>query len=174
MAYTGKQLSVDAAMQKLRQLHALGRTTDAVQVIILGTMGQYFLTAGGAKQLSAPHWVGYRDFWGGQVGTGWSVLAIAIWGLAGIFSLAITSSTRTYNVMMSVFSVVACAWCWACAGFQTHALFALGAGNAGLWTWTLAGLFFLFSRLAILIADGLVEFSDTTEVVDTHSEETRT
>jgi len=92
---------------------------------------------------------------GGQVHVATSVLVIALIGLAGMFSLAITESDLVYTVIMWVYSSLAAVWCLMVAGFLTYAMVTMGAGNAGPWNWTLVGLFFISSRLAITISRGL-------------------
>lgn len=154
MLFNGRHLTDEEVVSKLHSLQTMGRITDGVQVIILGTLGQYLYTSG-ALAVDAPHWIQFRDFMGGQHNVGLSVMLIALVGLSGIFTLAWTKTDTTYTWLMWVFSVAAMLWCWTVAGFNTHALVAEHIGNSGLWAWGLSGLFFLFSRIAITIASGL-------------------
>lgn len=141
---------------KISALHKVGRANDAIQIIVWGTFGQFLLTDKfGEVQLRAPQWREFADWIGGQQAAGWSVLAAAILGLLGLFSLAWTKSDNTYTALMWVFSVYVALWCFTVAGFQTHAMIVHDAGNAGFWNWSLVGCYFLFSRLAITLSRGL-------------------
>lgn len=139
--------TLEARSRRLELLKSLGRFTDGIQIIILGTFGQ-FIYAGGAQQIKARHWTAAREFFGGYQGVGLSLIAIACVGLLGLFSLAITKTDRAYMVLMWAFSLSAAAWFIAVG--LTHTL--ARTGSTGLWSLGLAGLFFLFSRVAITIA----------------------
>lgn len=136
------------AEEQLHTLNALGRFVEGIQVIILLTMGQY-LYANGGVQLNAPHWRGFTEFVGGEHSVGILIMGLGLIGLIGMFGRAI--SPKVHLVITWIFSILAAIFCWTVAGFQTYALVHDQAGNAGLWTWGLNGLFFLFSRTAITI-----------------------
>ena len=137
--------------KRQRRIKTLGRTADTIQIIALGTMGQY-IYEGGSQQLSAKHWAPVRDLMGGYQNVGLSLIFIALIGLVGVFSLAVTKTDRVYTVIMWVFSALAIAWFWTIGGFHGYASATIpGAGSTGAWTLGLAGMFFLFTRLAITI-----------------------
>jgi hypothetical protein len=146
--------------KKLHALQTLGRWVDALQIIILATMGQY-LYGGGSQKLNAPHWKPSRDFLGGYQHIGISLMIISLIGFAGLFSLAVTKTDRVYNVLMWLFSGSAGVWFIGIGIAQGWASNNIpGAGSTGLWTLGLSGLFFLFSRAAIWIASGIVSSID--------------
>lgn len=142
---------------RLERLRTLGRAADGLQVFILLTMGQYLYS--NTVVLSSPQWKGFRDFLGGEHMVGGSVIAIGLVGLIGIFSLAVTKTDTAYQWIMTLFTLLAVGWCWTVAGFQTYVLIHDHAGNAGLWNWGMAGLFFAFSRLAILLASNTTPYA---------------
>lgn len=142
---------------RIEWLKRFGRTIDGVQIIILVSMGYYFFK-GGSQQLSGKQWIGLRDFFGGYENVGLIISLIGLVGFLGVLSQLIGDGEgrRAYYAIMWVFTTLAVAWCFTVAGFQTYALFNVdGAGNAGLWTWGMNGLFFLFTRVVIIVIDTL-------------------
>ena len=143
-------VTLEARSQRLATLKNFGRATDAFQIIVLATFGQY-LAEGGAQQLKAKHWDVARDWFGGYQGVGISLIIIACIGLLGLFSLAWTKRDVLYTWLMWIYSVSAFLW-FVIIGI-THAL--ARSGSTGLWSLGLAGCFFLFTRIAITIANPL-------------------
>jgi hypothetical protein len=139
---------VEIRNRRLTWLKNLGRFTDGLQIIILATFGQY-LYSGGAQQLTSEHWQAAKDFFGGYQNVGISLIAIATLGLVGLFSLAWTRTDNLYNVIMWVYSLAAATW-FIGIGITHHLA---RSGSTGLWSLGLAGLFFVFTRLAITIAE---------------------
>ncbi|ASZ74763.1 membrane protein [Mycobacterium phage Phabba] len=143
-------VTLEARSHRLALLKNFGRATDAFQIIVLATFGQY-LAEGGAQQLKAPHWDAARAFFGGYQNVGISLIAIACIGLLGLFSLAWTKRDVLYTWLMWIYSISAFLW-FAIIGI-THAI--ARSGSTGLWSLGLAGCFFLFTRIAITIATPL-------------------
>lgn len=133
--------------RRLLRLKNLGRVTEGLQVLILLTFGQY-LYSGGAQQLKAKHWENARDFFGGYQGVGLSILIIAVIGLVGLFSLAVTETDHLYTVIMWIFTLAAVFWFMG-SGIS-HAL--AQSGSTGLWSLGMTALWFLTTRMAITIA----------------------
>lgn len=142
--------------EKVAALKTLGRLADGVQIIILATMGQY-LYAGGSQQLTGKHWTYAIDFFNGYQNVGLSLIVIASIGLLGLFSLLLETDVVNL-ILMWIFSVSATVWFIGVGishGIASQAI--PGAGSTGLWTLGLAGLFFIFSRIAITIGSGITD-----------------
>lgn len=163
--YTNRAITPHRLYRKLHALQTVGRVSDSIQVLIFLTFGQFLYSKYGAVQLNAPHWHQFRDWAGGPTHLALSVVIIAVIGLIGIFSLAVTEADTLYTIIMWIYSVLAAIWCFTAAGFLAYAMINTGAGNGGPWNWTLAGLFFLFSRFTITISRGLDTIVDDEEPV---------
>lgn len=132
---------------RLDALKTFGRFVEGVQLIILGTFGQY-LASGGAQQLSGAQWRTAREWFGGYQNVGWSLIGITIIGLLGLLSLGFTKSEIPYTILMWIYTISAATW-FIGIGI-THGL--ARVGSTGLWTLGLAGLFFLSTRIGITVA----------------------
>ncbi|ACH62183.1 hypothetical protein MYRNA_216 [Mycobacterium phage Myrna] len=143
-------VTLEARSRRLTTLKNFGRITDAFQIIVLGTFGQY-LYSGGAEQLKAKHWNAARDFFGGYQGVGMAIMVIAGIGLLGLFSLALTKRDWVYTILMWIYSLAAFLF-FVIVGITHHLA---QSGSTGLWSLGLAGCFFLFTRIAITIATPL-------------------
>lgn len=152
----GKEGVMNAATRRrVNRLKLVGRITDGLQIIIMGTMGQY-LHSGGSQKLSGKHWDYAKDFFGGYQNIGSSLMIITLIGFIGLFSLAFTDTDTVYTVIMWIFSVLAAAWFIGIGITHGYAAVTIpGAGSTGLWTLGLAGLFFLFSRIVITITNSI-------------------
>jgi hypothetical protein len=144
--------AVEYRNRRLRWLKTFGRFTEGFQIIVLATFGQN-IYSGGAQHLDAPHWRAAREFFGGYQGVGISLIVISLVGLLGLFSLAWTDSDWLYNTLMWGYSLAAFFW-FVIIGITHHLAH---SGSTGLWSLGLAGMFFLFSRIAITVSSGITE-----------------
>lgn len=135
------------ATRRLVRLKNFGRFTEGLQIIILGTFGQY-IYSGGAQQLGAKHWEAAREFFGGYQGVGISLMVIASIGLLGLLTLGFTKQDTLYSILMWIYSLSAATW-FITVGITHHLA---QSGSTGLWSLGMAGLWFLGTRIAVTIA----------------------
>jgi hypothetical protein len=120
-------------------------------------MGGYVST-GGSQQLRSTQWSFFANFFGG-----YQVVAAALFGAGciGIVGLFFFRWHRVYEIFMWIFTIITAIWCFVAAGFLGYAAVQVGGGaNLGMWSWTMVGLFLLFTRAAMQLATNIDEQED--------------